>query len=170
MHLIPARHRVTALVAGVMLAVVAAACGPAPATPASAPVEPASAGPTFPADPLAEPPTAMLAVEGGDPVAGALGSYTWGDVGSGGPWLPGTPITVGAGETATVSVDQRLPITAWRARVAAAPDGSLANGLSSGGPPIAFGVPGPGAWTIEVTIDFRDGIGQATYYWRMTVT
>ena len=37
----------------------------------------------------AEPPAATLAAEGGDPVAGQLGSYTWAGGGSDSPWLPG---------------------------------------------------------------------------------
>src|SRR3954452_7640141 len=38
------------------------------------------------------PPEATLAVEGGDPVAGKLGTYIWADGGSDSPWLPGAPI------------------------------------------------------------------------------
>ena len=41
---------------------------------------------------------ASLAVEGGDPVAGSLGSYTWAGGGSDSPWLPGAPMRVGSGE------------------------------------------------------------------------
>ena len=35
-----------------------------------------------------EPPAASIAVEGGDPVTGQLGTFTWGDGGSDSPWLP----------------------------------------------------------------------------------
>ena len=52
----------------------------------------------------AEPPAAALAVEGGDPVTGQLGTFTWGDGGSDSPWLPGAPIAVGTGEQLTVSI------------------------------------------------------------------
>ena len=50
-----------------------------------------------------EPPAASLAVEGGDPVTGQLGTFTWGDGGSDSPWLPGAPIAVGTGEQLTVT-------------------------------------------------------------------
>ena len=51
------------------------------------------------------PPDASLAAEGGDPVPGQLGTFTWAGGGSDSPWLPGTPITVGAGESLTVTLD-----------------------------------------------------------------
>ena len=78
---------------------------PAPARPPAAAVggrdrRPAAAAPRV----AAEPPAASLAVEGGDPVVGQLGSFTWGDGGSDSPWLPGAPIPVGAGERLTVAI------------------------------------------------------------------
>ncbi|MEA2610414.1 MAG: hypothetical protein QOG32_140 [Chloroflexota bacterium] len=45
-----------------------------------------------------QPPDAALAAEGGDPVIGQLGSFTWGAGGSDSPWLPGAPLVVGVGE------------------------------------------------------------------------
>jgi hypothetical protein len=56
----------------------------------------------------AEPPAATLAVEGGDPVTGQLGTFTWGDGGSDSPWLPGSPIAVGTGEQLTVTIASLL--------------------------------------------------------------
>ena len=53
------------------------------------------------------PPAATLAADGGDPAVGQLGSYTWLDGGSDSPWLPGTPLTVGAGEPLTVTIGRR---------------------------------------------------------------
>ena len=64
----------------------------------------AAPSPSATASPSAtEPPAATLAVEGGDPVTGQLGTFTWGDGGSDSPWLPGSPIAVGTGEHLTVS-------------------------------------------------------------------
>ena len=47
------------------------------------------------------PPLFEGATEGGDPVTGSLGSFTWGDGGSDSPWLPGGEIAVGTGEQLT---------------------------------------------------------------------
>ena len=61
-------------------------------------------------------PVATLAADGGDAVTGQLGSYTWRGGGSDSPWLPGTPIAVGAGEPLTVRIDGDVPVEAWAAR------------------------------------------------------
>ena len=82
---------------------------PAPASAAAATVTP-TITPDPPAASLGEPPAATLAAEGGDPVAGSLGSFTWGDGGSDSPWLPGAPISVGAGEPLTVTLPGDVPI------------------------------------------------------------
>src|SRR5688500_217654 len=95
-----------------MLAAVAVACGPGGSpdgggSQAPSPVG-ASAGPTGPAPSAAgrdAPPDAFLAVEGGDPVVGQLGTYVWLDTGSDSPWLPGAPLAVGAGEPLTLGLD-----------------------------------------------------------------
>ncbi len=105
------------------------------------------------------PPTALAAVEGGDPVAGQLGTYTWGATGSDSPWLPGAPIRVGTGEIAD---DQpRADRSAWRRWTARSvplgqdgPDGAIA--LGQGPPPVRFiELPPPGAWTVELSIVLR---------------
>jgi hypothetical protein len=138
------------------------------APPASAPVATSSAA----ASPLgAEPPAATLAVEGGDPVTGQLGTFTWGDGGSDSPWLPGSPISVGTGERLTVTIGDGVGVATWSAKRVAAgtTDGSGASGLGTGGPPIAFDAPGAGSWSVQVTTDFDDGLGSASYYWLVTV-
>ena len=110
--------------------------------------------------------------EGGDPVAGSLGSFTWGDGGSDSPWLPGASITVGAGESLTVRLPDDAPVQDWVAkRVAAGTlDGagaiSLANGAAA---PITFRAPAPGAWSVQVDVTFGDDLGSAAYYWAVTV-
>lgn len=120
-----------------------------------------------------EPPSASLAVEGGDPVTGQLGTFTWGDGGSDSPWLPGSPIGVGAGERLTVTI-AGVGVATWSAKrvPAGTTGGSGATApisLGTGGPPIAFDAPGNGSWSVQVTVDFDDGIGSATYYWLVTV-
>lgn len=127
--------------------------------------------PDAPAPSLGEPPAATLAAEGGDAVAGSLGSFVWGDGGSDSPWLPGAPISVGAGETLTVSVGG-LPVQDWTAKRIAAgvSDGVGAVRLGSGAAaPITFPAPKPGRWSVQLAVTFAGDLGSATYYWEVTV-
>ena len=119
----------------------------------------------------AVPPTASLAAEGGDPVAGQLGTYTWADGGSDSPWLPGALITVGAGEPLSVTLAPAVPIERWRARYVAADTGdpSGATALGDGPGQATFIAPPPGAWTVEVAVTFADGLGTASYFWQLDV-
>lgn len=119
--------------------------------------------------PGTQPPTGSLAAEGGDPVAGQLGSYTWLDGGSDSPWLPGTPISVGAREPLTVTISDGVPVADWSARrvPAGTTTGTGAVSLGSGGPPVAFEAPGPGTWSVQVTVRFAGDLGSATYYWQL---
>jgi hypothetical protein len=118
-----------------------------------------------------DPPSAALAVEGGDPVAGQLGTFTWGDGGSDSPWLPGTPISVGTNERLTVTIAGSVGVATWSAKrvPAGSTRGAGSIGLATGGPPIAFDGPPPGSWSVQVIVDFDDGLGSATYYWLVTV-
>jgi hypothetical protein len=134
--------------------------------PGTAPIPVAS-----PSIPSAEPPPATLAAEGGDGVAGQLGSFTWNGGGSDSPWLPGTPVDVGAGEPLTVTVADGVAVSDWSAR--RVPAGS-ANGIGAvalgGGPaPVTFRAPGPGSWSVQVLVRFADELGSASYYWQLTV-
>jgi hypothetical protein len=169
-----------------LLGVVLAACtgssmppvAPGTGTPASAPAAAEdSPGPSASIAPAAsdpaitEPPAAALAAEGGDPIAGQLGTYIWGDGGSDAPWLPGAPIRVGAGELLAVTLEPDVGIAAWRARYVPAastdPTGATALGSGSGSP--SFPAPAGGPWTVEVAIDFAGGQGTASYIWRLDV-
>jgi hypothetical protein len=140
----------------------AGATGPAPATSPSSPRPSASAD---------RPPDLLLAAEGGDPIAGQLGSYTWDGAGSDGPWLPGSPMTVGAREplTARVGTDA-VRVDSWTARIAPAEATSdeAAAPLAEGAGPIVFDAPDSGMWTIQLVVRFVGG-GSATYAWRLTV-
>jgi hypothetical protein len=117
-----------------------------------------------------EPPPAALAAEGGDPVEGELGSFTWADGGSDSPWLRGSPITVGSGERLTVSI-AGVEVSGWSAsRVPGGTDNGFgAVPLGSGAAPISFTAPGPGSWSIQVIVQFAGDLGSATYYWQLTV-
>ena len=119
----------------------------------------------------AGPPDALLKAEGGDPVTGQLGSYTWADGGSDSPWLPGTPITVGAREPLTVTLGDGVAIADWTARrvPAGTTNGADAVGLGAGVAPATFTAPAAGRWSVQVTVRFGDDLGSATYYWGLTV-
>lgn len=117
------------------------------------------------------PPQGSLAAEGGDPVPGQLGTYTWRDGGSDSPWLPGAPITVGAGEPLSVSLAPPTVVATWQTRSVpagtAGPTG--ATSLGEGDGPPAFAAPGAGAWTVEVHVVFDGDLGNASYFWRLEV-
>ena len=158
----------------VVLVIAAVAACVASGVPSSTPM-PFSPSPSTPQPtaiaPADGPPAARLAAEGGDSVTGQLGTYVWRNAGSDSPWLPGAPISVGAGEPLTVMVDQAIGVTSWRARAVPAnadgPDGATLLGQGAGDP--AFQAPGPGSWTVEVHIVFEAGAGDASYFWRLDV-
>jgi hypothetical protein len=130
--------------------------------------EPSDARPTASPAWADAPPGAAMSAEGGDPVAGRLGSYTWAVGGSDSPWLPGSPIAVGAGEPLTVQLDGAPVVTDWTAtRVAAGTtDGSGAVVLATAeGQPIRFIAPAAGSWSIQVQVRFDRGSDSAAYYW-----
>ena len=121
--------------------------------------------------PAAGPPAASLGVEGGDPVVGQLGSFTWADGGSDSPWLPGTPVAMAAGEPLTVTLADGVGVADWSARrvPAGTSDGAGAVGLGGGPSPVTFAAPGPGSWSVQVDLTFAGGLGAAAYYWQLTV-
>jgi hypothetical protein len=136
--------------------------------------QPASVPGVVPPDatPGGEPPAASLAAEGGDPVVGQLGSYTWMETGSDAPWLTGAPIAVGSGEPLRVTFEPSLSLDSWRARFLPAEAGDGAGAVSLGtdtGDP-AFQAPDPGSWTVVLEVDFAGVDGSASYYWRLDVT
>lgn len=169
-----------------ILAVVALACGPAaPPSATPGPTQDAGASAATSAIPSASatsgpspsvagrdaPPDAVLSAEGGDPVTGQLGTFIWMETGTDTPWLPGAPITVGAGEPLTVGLVPDRDITVWRARYvpadAAGPDGAKTLGEGAGDP--VFDAPGRGTWTVEVAVGFGTAVGTASYFWRLKV-
>jgi hypothetical protein len=179
-----------AVVGAAILASTVLACGPAmpggvpsptppgsliappPGTPTTSPTPTATTVPPSPS--LAgrdAPPDAVLAAEGGDPVTGQLGTYIWLETGSDAPWLPGAPLTVGAGEPLTMRLIPDGDIRGWAARYVPAgaqgPDGATILAEGTGTP--AFDAPGTGAWTLEVSVEFSGAAGRASYFWRLEV-
>ena len=121
---------------------------------------------------MAQPPAASIAVDGGDPVVGELGSFTWQNSGSDSPWLDGNPIHIGSGETLTVTFAETVAIETWTAsRVDSTTlDGSIAVGLGEGTlDPVAFSGPPKGTWSVNVNVWFVDNVGSASYYWLVEV-
>jgi hypothetical protein len=115
----------------------------------------------------------MLGVEGGDPVTGQLGTYTWGDGGSDSPWLPGAPLKAAAGEPLTMTLGGGVGVARWTARrVAAGSEGAPgATSLGTGrAAPVTFPSPKKGTWSVQVTVEFEGGVGSANYYWQLDVT
>ena len=166
-----------AILVGLVLACgpVAAPGGPiaVAATPAgtASPTPAATDGPSPTIPGRDSPPDALLAAEGGDPVAGQLGTYVWLETGSDSPWLPGARLAVGAGEPLTISLVPDGEVRAWAARyvpaAAGGPEGATTLGEGAGSP--RFDAPGPGAWTVEVFVGFAPGVGDARYFWRLEV-
>jgi hypothetical protein len=127
---------------------------------------------TTPAPVADRPPDAALAAEGGDPVVGQLGTYAWRGAGSDSPWLPGSPVAVGAGEPLTVQLVGGPQVGDWRARVI--PGDEAAGGpmrpRGHGSGAIGFAAPSEaGAWSVAVELMFADGSGSATYFWALDV-
>lgn len=118
----------------------------------------------------AVPPVVALHVEGGDPVAGRLGTYDWAGGGSDSPWLPGSPIRAVSGERLAAIVRPDTAILGWSAVLApsSSADGVGAAGAGRGNGAVTITVPVAGSWTLAVTIDFGD-LGSATYFWRLEV-
>jgi len=142
-----------------------------PAVTAAPTASPSAEAPTA-EPPMPTPPAASIAVEGGDPVVGDLGSFTWQNGGSDSPWLPGNPIRVGAGERLTLVLEQPVAIETWTvSRTPAASFGQDEVGLAEGTrDPVSFPAPPLGSWSVSVSVWFAGGIGSAVYYWLIDVS
>lgn len=117
------------------------------------------------------PPEALLAVEGGDPVMGQLGTNSWKNGGSAAPWLRGAPITVGAGEPLSMTFLPGIDVESWRAQYLPATSDGQTGGASLGegvGQP-TFQAPAAGSWTVDVSVTFQVENGRAEYYWLLDV-
>ena len=138
------------------------------ATPSTEPTDGPAQTPVDPAMP--EPPAAALAVEGGDPVVGELGSFSWDNSGSDSPWLPGTRMHVGSGERLTLRPATDVPIERWTVtRTAGATFGSDPVGVADGSSrSVTFAAPPRGSWSVQVEVWFANDLGSAAYYWLIT--
>lgn len=128
--------------------------------------------PSMPTDaPIDLPPAASLAVEGGDPVVGALGGFSWLNGGSASPWLPGTPIHVATGERLTMTLADGVGIAGWTVRRSSpATLGVDITGMAEGtGEPLAFDAPTAGTWSVSVELRFARDLGSAVYFWLVEV-
>lgn len=145
---------------------------PPPATPSGSPSStPAAPTPAPEVEVPATPPRALLVDTNGVSIAGALGSYTWGDGGSDSPW-----IVVRAGRAATgagpwtLSSAPDVPVDSWTAAWAPIRNGrpGQIEGYEQGttGPVTFTGPTGPGPWTLKVEVRFARG-GSAVYFWRL---
>lgn len=110
-------------------------------------------------------------MDGGDPVVGELGSFSWKNAGSDAPWIPGNPMQVGRGEQLTLSLASSIGIDQWTvARSPGSTFGSDIVGMGDGtGTPVSFAAPPRGTWSVAVNVWFADNLGSASYYWLMTV-
>ncbi len=147
----------------------AAGASPAPSAVVASTEAGASSQPAGSA--MAEPPPASLNVEGGDPVVGQLGSFTWQDGGSDAPWLEGSPIRIAAGERLALTFGAPVGVAKWTAsRVTPGNrDGSGAIPVGTGsGAPVVLDAPPPGSWSIDVNVRFND-FDEASYFWLVTV-
>lgn len=135
-------------------------------------VEPPTPEAPSPEAPMPQPPAASIAVDGGDPVVGELGSFAWENSGSDGPWLDGSPIHVGAGEELVFTLAEPVALETWMvSRVAPGNrDGTTATGMAEGsGEPVSFPAPPRGSWSVSVSVLFADNLGGAVYYWLIDV-
>ncbi len=138
----------------------------------SSPNEEPSTAAVPPEPTLVPPPSASISVEGGDPVVGELGSWSWLNSGSDAPWLPGYPIHVGTGEHLTFWLSETVRIDHWQ--VARVPPSSIPGdtgsvGMGEGASQlIRFPAPPRGTWSVSVSVWFSVG-GSAVYYWAVTV-
>lgn len=156
-------RRALPLLLGALLAITACGAPPPPVTPV--------ASPTSTGDPIPQqPPVAVLNFPGGQPTAGDLGTYIYRGAGSDAPWLPGERVAVPpAGALGQVFLSEAIRVASWRARVAPAgraPGIGEEREIATGEGPIVFELP-TGAWTLQLSVQFGDGIGEATYYWQL---
>lgn len=152
------------LLLGALLAITA--CGAPPPPPVTPEPSPTSSGESV----TPQPPAAVLNFPGGQPTVGDLGTYVYRGAGSAAPWLPGEPVAVPpAGALCQVFLSEPLRVTSWRARVAPAgraPGIGQEREIATGEGPMIFELP-TGAWTLQLSVQFGDGIGEATWYWQL---
>lgn len=156
-----------------------------------APTATAQPIPTATATPSAGPPGAELWLADSEGQPGKLGSYSYRAVSADTPWLPAASLPTFNVPTADADLTLAVPLPPgighWSVSYADATDtgGGSAVVLDSGGdfvdpdavPPSArtaleeaeFSGPPSGSWVLSATVQFADGMGDATYYWHLVV-
>jgi hypothetical protein len=140
------------------------------------------------ATPGAHPPRAYLSLDGGSPVKGDLGSFTWGTTSGDGQAPIGPRVDASTAAHLTVTIGGEVCAAWWRIQLAPRPTspwghqepfldlvpahlGSLlkpgkANHFELGSLP-------PGDWVVQSILEFADGhgnvIGQTTSFWNAVV-
>ncbi|MCJ7712091.1 MAG: hypothetical protein MUQ32_14815 [Chloroflexi bacterium] len=174
----------TTAVLGVAVAMTTAACSvgglptPGPSADASAPT-PASAAPDATPIPsprpteVPGPPSASLAGGLEGPVAGDLGTFYWGGLGSDSPWIvPSSALHTRAGTPLLVALDPALVPERWTVSWTPIRDGTagrIADRMERARNPITFMAPvQAGAWGAQVELHFPSG-ERTAFYWRVDV-
>ena len=119
------------------------------------------------------PPVASLRDGGAGPVAGELGTFFWGGLGSDSPWvLPTTDLQVVEGVTLAVTLEPGIPQERWTAAWAPVRDGNVGavEAVAEGSQGrIELAAPSqPGSWGLLVELHFPDG-QRAAWYWNVVV-
>lgn len=172
--------RITTAILGAVAALTLASCSPGglpspePAGPAATTV-PAQGTPEITPRPTEVPGPPVASLRGGatGPVAGELGTFFWGGLGSDSPWVvPTTGLRVGPGATLALTLDPRIPQERWTAAWAPVRGGSagtvgpVAEGNRG---PVEVIAPGqPGSWGLLVELHFP-GAQRAAWYWNVIV-
>ena len=168
---------VTALAAACAM-ILAAGCAMVPPSPSLSPA-PTSAGPSGTAA-GAEPPPAVLAINGAGRHEGELGSFTYRSAGSDAPWLPARTlesVSVRQGQRLTASFADGSLIGPWAATIAPAGDDQAERARAFGRDETVGGLresvelpaPPAGSWVLMMQLEYGDGSGSGAYYWLVDV-
>jgi hypothetical protein len=106
-------------------------------------------------------------------VAGELGTFFWGGLGSDSPWvLPTTDLLVAPGVALAVTLDPGLPQERWTAAWAPVRDagaGAVEAVAEGSRGPVELTAPGqPGSWGLLLELHFQGG-QRAAWYWSVVV-
>ncbi len=119
------------------------------------------------------PPVASLGGGAAGPVAGELGTFFWGGLGSDSPWIvPTTHLAAAPGATLTVTLDPAGAPERWTAAWAPVRNGAAGGVDAVGegeGSSVTLTAPGqPGSWGLLVEVHFPGG-QRAAWYWSVVV-
>jgi hypothetical protein len=138
------------------------------ASPSVAPTQSGGSPDPAPSEQAPEAPPEARLTSGGVTVAGAVGTFTWDGVVSDSPWLPGSDVRAGPGETLRIDLAGASPLR-WSALIA--PGGSRGVGAADAGSgaasPTLKAPTSRGTWELAVKAIFA--AGEVRYHWRLTV-